>query len=256
MTRAESVRRRCARCARWCRCRCIDERARGRPRSAARSPATSSTCRSASPARWSGCTRSPTRSRRTRRPAARSPPTGSPGIAGFAPTTFHAHRRRGSRPPRSRRGFQPRCHQRARPAVPAVRRRRADDRDLPGARRCCPATRWRSASRRTTARSSTASPPTATRCPTPTCSASACAEALDELLDTRPATPAQRAARAAARRRRKPTPRGPTRDVLYLPTTLERPGRLRARAAASPAVGDDVVRGRADDVRGARSTPR
>ncbi len=46
----------------------------------------------------------------------------------------------------------PHRHQRARPAVPAVRRRRADGRDLPRATRCCPGTRWRSASRRTTAR--------------------------------------------------------------------------------------------------------
>ena len=61
--------------------------------------------RSPRPARWSGCTRSPTPSRPTRRPAARSPPTGSPGIAGFAPTTFHAI---GSRVAAAelRRGFQ------------------------------------------------------------------------------------------------------------------------------------------------------
>ena len=52
--------------------------ARGRPRSAARSPRTSSTCPSERRARSSGCTRSPTRSRRTRRPAAAWRPTGSP----------------------------------------------------------------------------------------------------------------------------------------------------------------------------------
>ena len=86
-------------------------------RAALRRPA-----RSVSRARWSGCTRSPTRSRRTRRPAARSRPTGSPGIAGFAPSTFHAI---GSRvaAEQLRRGFQLVGHQRARAAVAAVRRR-------------------------------------------------------------------------------------------------------------------------------------
>ena len=104
MTRGESMARRSARCGRWCRCRSSTTSSRP-PRSAARSPRTSSTCRSARPARWSGCTRCPTRSRRTRRPAAASRPTGWPGIAGFAPTTFHAL---GSRVAADelRRGFQ------------------------------------------------------------------------------------------------------------------------------------------------------
>ena len=137
---------------------------------------------------------SPTPSRRTARPAARSLRTGW--------RASRASRRRPSTPsapgsprPELRRGLPPLGHQRARPAVPALRRRRRDGRDLPGPPAAARPRRWRSASRRTTAASSTASPPTGTRCPTSTSSASASLEALDELVDsasdTRPAGPAR-----------------------------------------------------------------
>ena len=123
----------------WCRSRSSTTSSRP-PRSAARSPRTSSTCRSARPARWCGCTRCPTPSRPTRRPA-----------AAVAANRLAGHRRlraddvprasaRGSRPTRLRRGFQLSVTNVPGPAVPAVRRGRADGRDLPGARRCCPAT--------------------------------------------------------------------------------------------------------------------
>ena len=70
------------------------------------------------------------------------------GVAGFAPTTFHALGS-GWRPPSAPR-LQPGGHQRPRPAVPAVRRGRADAETYP-VQPLLPGTRWRSASRRTTA---------------------------------------------------------------------------------------------------------
>ena len=103
-----------------------------------------STCRSARPARWSGCTRSPTPSRRTRRPAAAVAANRLAGIAGFAPTTFHAL---GSRvaAEETRRGFHLVDHQRPRArssrCTPPARGCSRPTRS----RRCCPATRWRSA---------------------------------------------------------------------------------------------------------------
>ena len=102
-----------------------------------------------------------------------------------------------------------RDHQRPRPAVTAVRRRRPDGRHLPGPAAAAATSRWRSASRPTTARSSTASPPTATWSPTPTCSASASARPSTSCstpssgrarLPRAPQGPAQ----AAPRRRRRP----------------------------------------------------
>ena len=89
---------------------------------------------------------------------------------------------------------QPRRHQRARTAVPAVRRGCADAR---AAYPVVPLAKGQavsaSGSRRTTAGSTTASTPTATRCPTSTCSPSAsrsrspsCARRCDE----RPSSPA------------------------------------------------------------------
>ncbi len=66
------------------------------------------------------------------------------GIAGFAPTTFHAI---GSRVAADelRRGAPDLDHQRARAAVPAVRRRRADAGDLPRAPAVPVTTPWPSA---------------------------------------------------------------------------------------------------------------
>ena len=105
---------------------------------------TSSTCRSASRARWSGCTRCPTPSRRTRRPAARSRPTGSP--ASPASRRRRSTRSgRGSPPSRGTARLPALGHQRARSAVPAVRRGRGDGADLPGAAAAARATPWRSA---------------------------------------------------------------------------------------------------------------
>ena len=224
------------------------------------------TCRSASPARWSGCTRSPTPSRPTARPAGPSPRTGWPGIAGFAPTTFHAlgsrRRRRGAAP-----GLPPLGHQRARPAVPAVRRRRADARDLP---RPPAAARPRAGDRRDVVRRRGLlrhhrRPRRC--CPTSTCSASASLEALDELSDTASPTPG-RAPRAAARRSRPRRTEVSTRVYLPPPSTVL--ARLATTAGVVPALGrracvadgrrrGDRVR-RADDrrrrlVRAARRAP-
>jgi diacylglycerol O-acyltransferase len=104
------------------------------------------------------------------------------GVAGFAPTTFHAI---GSRV-------------RSRPCTPPAPACSAATR----CRRCCPAIRWPSASRRTTAASSTASPPTATGCRTPSCSAPACARRSTSSSRC-PRRPASRRPGAGA---------GPTRD--------------------------------------------
>ena len=66
------------------------------------------------------------------------------GIAGFAPTTFHAI---GSRVAADelRRGYHDQRHQRAGSAVAALRRGRPDGRAPTRCRRCCRRTRWRSA---------------------------------------------------------------------------------------------------------------
>ena len=121
------------------------------------------------------------------------------GVAGFAPTTFHALG--------SRVAFKEASGSVnlvitnvPGPAVPDVPRRRRDGRDLPGAAAARRASRSRSASRPTTARSTTASAPTATRCPTSRCSASACARRSTS-SSTAPAT-AGCARRAAASGRR------------------------------------------------------
>ena len=154
-----------------------------RPRWAARSSPTSSTCRWARPARSSGCTRCPTPSRRTRRPAAASRPTGSPGSPA-------SRRRRSTRSaPRVaadelRRGFQLSVTNVPGPQSPlyAAGARMLETYPVPPA-----AARTRAGDRRDVVRrpaSSTASPPTATASPTRRCSGSACTEALDELLDT------------------------------------------------------------------------
>ena len=91
---------------------------------------------------------------------------------GSRPATFHAVGARVAAE-ELRRGFQLAVTNVPGPAVAAVRRRRPDARDLPGPPA---AARPRAGDRRDVLRRrrcSTASPPTATCCPTPTCSASA-----------------------------------------------------------------------------------
>ena len=136
-----------------------------------------------------------------RRPAGRSPPTGSPGIAGFAPTTFHALGARVAAA-QTRRDVNLVITNVPGSAVPDVRRGRRDDRDLPGAAAAARASRSRSASRRTTGPCTTASTPTATRCPTSDVLGQCVTEALDELVDT-----ASRPGRARPARPPKPTRR-------------------------------------------------
>ncbi len=226
-------------------------RARGRPRSAPRSPATWSTCRSASL-------------------AGRPPAPGQlrlPGPQGDRPRglgpTAGGHRRlRADHLPRPRlagRGrraasrLPPLGHQRARAPVPAVRRRRAGWWRPTRSTRCCPTTRWRSASRPTTAASSTASRPTATPSRTSTPSASACSS---RSTSSGLASATRPQARGAARRRTAAAEAGGEAHVSvrrYLPTTL---------AAAWPATGRPTVpeRHRPDrwprTTRRRRSTPR
>ena len=196
-------------------------RARGRPRSAPRSPATcvDLPIGEASPVVRLHQVSYAFQAHKRDRPGRRRQPA-------------RRHRRlradhlpRARLPGRGRRGaprLPPRRHQRARPAVPAVRRGRGDGRDLPRATRCCPGTRWRSASRRTTAASSTASPPTATRVPDVDILGQCLAEALDELRRQRRAAPA-RGPRGVARKA------GEAVSVrAYLPTTLDRARRRSA----------------------------
>ena len=68
-------------------------------------------------------------------------------------------------------------------------------------------------------RATTASPPTGTRCPTSTCSASASREALDELVGQRLARARQRAPRGRKKRAAKPVARDPAR--LRCPARLD-----------------------------------
>ena len=101
--------------------------------------------------------------------------------------------------------------------------------------------RWPSGSPPTTGGVSTASPPTATWCPTPTCSASASREALVELLDTVTRRPAARRRAAAG----KPPDAGET----------DRPGRRRDdRASTSPTL-PIAARPRVDVAGRARASP-
>ena len=97
---------------------------------------------------------------------------------------------------------------------------------------------------------STASPPTATWCPTPTLFGACLSEALDELLDTVGDAPPAGAARAASG---VPGSRAQAVTRLYLPATLHRSP--SSTQGGELHVGDDVVVA-AGRLRGRRSTTR
>ena len=115
------------------------------------------------------------------------------GVAGFAPTTFHALGSRVAAAPVPA-ALQPGDHQRARAAVPAVRRRRPDGRDLPGA---AAAARARAVDRRDVVRRRRLLGLNADRDALPDVEVlgQCVTEALDELVDSISPSPAARTAR-------------------------------------------------------------